>query len=393
MTRFGVAAFMFLVQMLGPCYSLAQSAPNPAVQIKVLPQKPLIEHRGDVRLLNFDFLLQNTGTAPLHLNRIQISLYDSTGKLAWQRELDENGHPSGMSTIEDRELQPNGAIAVFNPFYEFGPELPLARMVYKFFFNAPGYETATPLDFQSFAEVTVIPEDYPGKTDLILPIRQRSLIFDGHDFYAHHRRQSPASPAFQQLGFHGNPVRYGYDFCPVDENGLMYKDDNPYKKENWYGYGVPVIAPGAGTVVAAVNDTPENDYKEKAVVYAPIPETDVQRLLGGNYVVIDHGNGEFSYFAHMRPGSVRVKKGDRVKQGEQIGEIGFAGDAFIPHLHYMLIDNPDILKAESFPSYFRDFRRMLGSTSINVHRGQIDSGDMVEPKNRIEPKQRRRPRL
>ena len=81
----------------------------------------------------------------------------------------------------------------------------------------------------------------------------------------------------------------------------------------------------------------------------------------------------------MRPGSVRVKKGDHVQQGQRIGEIGFAGDAFIPHLHYMLIDNPDVLKAESLPSYFRDFRRVLGSTVINVQRGQIDSGDIVEP--------------
>src|SRR5215470_7821782 len=99
------------------------------------------------------------------------------------------------------------------------------------------------------------------------------------------------------------PVRYAYDFCPVNEVGLMYKDDNPYKKENWYGYGAAVVAPGAGIVVAAVNDTPENDYKDKAVVYAPIPESEIQRSLGGNYVVIDHGNGEFGYFAHMRPGS------------------------------------------------------------------------------------------
>jgi murein DD-endopeptidase MepM/ murein hydrolase activator NlpD len=165
----------------------------------------------------------------------------------------------------------------------------------------------------------------------------------------------------------------------VNESGLMYKDDNPYKKGNWYGYGAAVVAPGAGVVVAAVNDTPENDYKDKAVVYAPIPESELQRSLSGNYVVIDHGNGEFSYFAHMRPGSVRVKKGDRVQQGQQIGEIGFAGDAFIPHLHYMLIDDPDILKAESVPSYFRNFRRVLGSASVKVEHGQIDSGDIVEP--------------
>ena len=53
-------------------------------------------------------------------------------------------------------------------------------------------------------------------------------------------------------------------------------------------------------------------------------ETRTRRVLGGNYVVLDHGNGEFSYFAHMSPGSVRVKKGEHVQQGQQIGEIGFA---------------------------------------------------------------------
>lgn len=371
------AVFVLLTNL-----SFTEVVSKAGVQIKVSPERPLIEHRGAARMLNFDFLLQNTGTAALHLNRIQVSLYDESGSLAWQRELDENGHPSGIATIEDRELKPNGTIAIFNPFYEFSPELPLVQMVYKFFFNAPGYETATPLDFLSYAEVTVRPQEYLGKTDLILPVRQRSLIFDGHDFYAHHRRQSPANPAFQKLGMRGNPVRYAYDFCPVNTDGVMYKSDNPYKKENWYGYGATVIAPGAGTVVAAVNDAPENDYKDKNVAYAPIPEEDIQRSLGGNFVILDHGNGEFSYFAHMRPGSVRVKKGDHVQQGQDIGEIGFAGDAFIPHLHYMLMDTSDILKAESLPSYFRDFRRVLGSTTMVVKHGQVDSGDIVEPANK-----------
>ena len=356
----------------------AQSATKAAVEVKVLPARPLIEHRGPVRFLNFDFLLQNTGTAPLHLNRIQVSLYDTAGKLAWERELDENGHPSGMGTIEDRELKAGGAIAIFNPFYEFGPELPLTRMMYRFFFNAPGYDTETPLDYQSYAETSVAPLDYSNKTDLILPVQQRSLIFDGHDFYAHHRRQSPTNPAFQKLGMRGNPTRYAYDFCPVNADGQMYKDDNPYKKTNWYAYGATIVAPGAGVVIAAVNDTPENDYKDKAVVYAPIPEDALDRILGGNYVIIDHGDGEFSYFAHMQPGSVRVKKGDRVQQGQPIGQIGFAGDAFIPHLHYMLMDGPDILKAESVPSYFRNFRRVLESTAVDQPRGQIDSGDIIE---------------
>lgn len=378
MRRFWLNGLATLLATLCP----AQNAPKAAVDVKVLPARPLIEHRGPVRFLNFDFLLQNNGTAPLHLNRIQVLLYDAAGKLAWERELDENGHPSGMGTIEDRELKAGGAIAIFNPFYEFGPELPLTKMVYRFFFNALGYETETPLDYQSYAEASVAPLEYMTKTDLILPIPQRSLIFDGHDFYAHHRRQSPANPSFQKLGMQGNPIRYAYDFCPVNAAGEMYKNDNPYKKENWIAYGVTVVAPGGGVVVAAVNDTPENDYQGKAVVYAPIPEDAIDRNLGGNYVILDHGNGEFSYFAHMQPGSVRVKKGDRVRQGQPIGQIGFAGDAFIPHLHYMLMNGPDILRAEGLPSYFRNFRRVLGSTTMDVPQGQIDSGDIIETANK-----------
>jgi hypothetical protein len=184
---------------------LAQSLPNTVVGIRVLPAEPRIEHRGSVQLLNFDFLLQNNGPSPLHLNRIQISLYDAGGKLAWQRELDENGNPSGISTIDERDLKLGSSIAVFNPFNEFGPEIPLGKMVYGFFFNDRGYDTRTPLDYQYSATVTVTPVDYPGKTDLVLPLQQRFLVFDGHDFYAHHRRQSPANPAFPEARPAGQP--------------------------------------------------------------------------------------------------------------------------------------------------------------------------------------------
>ena len=95
-------------------------------------------------------------------------------------------------------------------------------------------------------------------------------------------------------------------------------------------------------------------------------------------MVIDHGNGEFSFFGHLQKGSVQVKEGERVRKGQMIGRIGFSGDAFIPHLHYMLMDGPDFLKAEGLPSYFHDFQRINGSTSSAVSAGQIDSGDILE---------------
>ena len=118
------------------------------------------------------------------------------------------------------------------------------------------------------------------------------------------------------------------------------------------------------------------------MVYAHPPGNDIYKASYGNFVVIDHGHGEFSFFAHMKTGSVRVKAGDHVVAGQQLGELGFAGDAFAPHLHYMLIDNADVLKAEGLPSYFRKFRRILGSSIEDISQGQIDSGDIIEPQNR-----------
>lgn len=364
------------------CFSqVPESGAIAPVRIVVRPEHPLIEHRGPLQFLNFDFVLENAGKRPLHLNRITISAWDKGDTLILRRELDENGHPSGMGTIEQRDLAAGGRIGIFNPFYTFGPEIKPARMTYSFFFNDPGYQTATPLDYQYSAEVSVVPEDYVDKTMLSLPIHQRSIIFDGHDFYAHHRRQDAADPDVVRLKLKGNPVRYAYDFCPVNDKGDMYKG-SPYRKENWYGYGMPIYATAAGTVVGAANDAPENDFRGKEVAYADIPESEIYKIMGGNYVVIDHGDGEFSYFGHMKTGSVRVKAGDKVSAGEQIGELGFAGDAFIPHLHYMLMDNADVLKAESLPSYFVNFRRILGSSSEDVAQGQVDSGDIVEPEKK-----------
>jgi murein DD-endopeptidase MepM/ murein hydrolase activator NlpD len=93
--------------------------------------------------------------------------------------------------------------------------------------------------------------------------------------------------------------------------------------------------------------------------------------------VIDHLNGEYSLIAHMKQGSVKVRLGEKIKQGQLVGQIGISGDADYVHTHYQLQNGFD-LNAEALPSYFRDFRWMLGSTSRKVERGQMNSGDIVE---------------
>lgn len=57
----------------------------------------------------------------------------------------------------------------------------------------------------------------------------------------------------------------------------------------------------------------------------------------GNYIVIQHGNGLKSAYAHMS--TMNVKNGDKVKKGDKIGGVGMTGSATGNHLHFEVIRN------------------------------------------------------
>jgi murein DD-endopeptidase MepM/ murein hydrolase activator NlpD len=361
-----------MVLMLSAITLCAPAQPTRALNVKVDPPVAFIERRGSEQRINCDLLIQNTGTAPMRIGKIQVSVYDQNGNLAFRRYLDENGVPSGISIIPNRVVPAGGSIDVFNPFYAFAEEMPLGRLHYEVFFEDPNTKEPNLLNFISEAEIDVYPTPYKGKTRLRLPLKGRVYVFDGHDFYAHHRRQD----VFRTGHYRPNSVRYAYDLMKADASGNLYHGDR-FKKESWLSYGEPVYAPAAGTVVDAANNVPENSYKDGVVIYPQIPD-ELDPIGLGNHVVIDHGDGEFSILVHMRPGSVTVKKGDHVKQGEQVGAIGFSGDTFLPHLHYMLMDGIDERTSQGLPSYFDDFVRILGKKGTEVKHGQIDSGDFVE---------------
>ena len=78
----------------------------------------------------------------------------------------------------------------------------------------------------------------------------------------------------------------------------------------------------------------------------------------GNYVVIDHENGEYSLLFHFQQGSVAVHPGERVAMGQFLGLCGNSGASDMPHLHYHLQATPDPLgfDAEGLPIQFRSYR-------------------------------------
>ena len=54
----------------------------------------------------------------------------------------------------------------------------------------------------------------------------------------------------------------------------------------------------------------------------------------GNYVVIQHSDGNYTLYAHMHEGTITVKAGDKVQQGQVIGKMGSSGNSTGMHLHF-----------------------------------------------------------
>ena len=350
-------------------------ADGDAVKVTVKPDTVYIERSETGQHLNFDFLLENLTDWELLLTGVELSAFDDRGRLA-RRDFVNRFSRVSLELTPRRALRPRQAALVFNPFHSFAGSVPLKKLRYEFAFGTEDGK----LRYKSVAEVA--PVLYETKTALVLPVKGRVLVWDGHDYNSHHRRFDYTLAVFQQRGLTTNFQRYGYDFVLVNEQGVMYRG-RPKDSDDWYlgksddnelyfAFGQPVYAAGAGRVADAHDGEPDDRRVNRAELAKR------ETAIGGNYVVIDHLNGEYSWFGHLKNGSVKVKPGQMVKQGEVIGQIGASGDSLFPHLHYELRTGPGMKGVGGLPSYFSGFRRAPGSKTGPVERGQLDTGDVVE---------------
>jgi murein DD-endopeptidase len=115
---------------------------------------------------------------------------------------------------------------------------------------------------------------------------------------------------------------------------------------NWYDFGTEVLAVADATVSAAHDGIPENEPSDIRAV--PITLDTV----GGNYLILDLGAGRYALYAHLQPGSARVKVGDKVHRGQVLALLGNTGNSDAPHLHFHIADTNSPLGAEGLPYSF-----------------------------------------
>ncbi|KAA9131243.1 M23 family metallopeptidase [Microbacterium caowuchunii] len=151
-----------------------------------------------------------------------------------------------------------------------------------------------------------------------------------------------------------NSQRFAIDWKRTNEAGEFYSGDKT-SNESYADYGTDILAVADGTVVSILDGMAAN---APGVLPAENPELAAQLTVenvDGNHVVLDLGEGVYAMYAHMISGSLTVKKGDKVTEGQVIGKLGNTGNANASHLHFQLMDGPSLLEADSLPYELKGF--------------------------------------
>jgi hypothetical protein len=151
----------------------------------------------------------------------------------------------------------------------------------------------------------------------------------------HRRALQPVNGALR------DSQRFAVDFAALlDERGRTHAGD-PNRNKSYFNYGQPELAVGSGKVVEAIDRYPDQ------IPNHPVPVTGI--AADGNHVVLKLGHGVFAAYAHMVPGSVRVHRGERVREGQVLGKLGNSGASTGPHLHFQLMNHRSLLDADGLP--------------------------------------------
>ena len=236
-------------------------------------------------------------------------------------------------------LEPNHGILIRQQYFQFSGQVDTIKVIA--FAKKDDAQTS-----QSVAEIAVV--NYETKTKFSFPLNGTWYV----------------SNAIEPSGTHrwGIGQEFAYDLVRVDMDGSSGKGDET-KPESYYAYGQEVLAPADGTVFEVrdgIDDTsiaqfaadPSNMMKRIVEYQTKLRAQYGPRGTEGNIVIVDHGNSEYSVMVHLKKSSIRVKKGDRVKRGQVLAQVGQSGLSTEPHLHFEVVSDPDVFKQRGLPVFF-----------------------------------------
>jgi murein DD-endopeptidase MepM/ murein hydrolase activator NlpD len=131
--------------------------------------------------------------------------------------------------------------------------------------------------------------------------------------------------ALNSFKYSGGKLAWPVPSSNTISSGFGYRID-PIRSVRKLHKGIDIAAPKGTKIIAA----------ESGVVLI------ASQVSGyGNTVVIDHGNGIWTWYGHIRDGGIFVQEGDKVKRGDKIAEVGSTGESTGNHLHFEVRKNQE----------------------------------------------------
>ena len=135
----------------------------------------------------------------------------------------------------------------------------------------------------------------------------------------------------------------------LDDNNKIAVRSGLTKLSSYAFFGREIYSVADGTVVAMADDRPEQ-------VPGKLPARHARfRPHWATMSSSISAEGRFAFYAHMQPGSLRVKPGDKVATGQVLGLLGNSGNTDAPHLHFHVMDGASPLLSDGLPYVFTSF--------------------------------------
>jgi murein DD-endopeptidase len=299
--------------------------------------------RGDGKVhLVYELHIVNMGRSDCKLTRVEVAAGDSSGKsLATftDAELENMTVLPGQTVSERTKLGP-GAIAVVYMWVTLDrPEDVPAALRQRLSMKVGDYPEELTLE-------TPPVEVSRGPAIVISPPLHgyNWLAVNGPSNISIHRRALLPIEGRARIS-----QRFAIDWVRLNPDGSTHEGD-PKNNKNYRAYGEEILAVADGVVTEVKDGIPQNIPGPNSRAVPITLDT-----IGGNHVLLRIGSGLYAFYAHMQPGSLRVKAGDQVRRGQILGLLGNSGNSTEPHLHFQLCDANSPLGSEGLPYAIASF--------------------------------------
>src|SRR5579885_600339 len=310
------------------------------------PARAAVFHGDDRYRSAFEVYLTNFGATPMKLRKVTIKSR-------------RNGGTVGEAEVSGKELAGSFQLAGFKPSPYERPELEAGRSGVIFLFpeveNRAVDEIDTSINLEGWGayagsgSVSVAAVLVRSESPIVIeaPVRGANwLAANGPSNKSAHRRAVLFVGGKPKIG-----QRYAIDWVQVGPDGRTFRGDE-HDNRSYYAYDHPIYAAADGTIVSVKDGIAENVPNSEQLA-APIG----LETIAGNNIIEDLGGGRFAAYAHLRPGTIKVKPGERVHSGQMLARLGNTGNSSEPHLHFQVCDAPAFVDSQGLPFAIRRFTR------------------------------------